>query len=360
MEQYMDSFTRFLQYGFKVLPEVRKQADSIANKRKLCIPQGNELSAAGSNITIPEQFDTAVLCSSYFALYPGADIKSTLSFILSVYSLSDTIEAYRSKKGIADDAEIQRLFRCLSSAVDPSRSTGCALADLLKPVSDIKKENASFPCLSDTCRLQLSLLPSFHLIAPKLKKYIQFYVDLQSYRHYPAKIRSDYLETWSDYYLKRYQGISCWEFCAASDSLLGIIAMYTAASNPKLTEKDVRLLDEACFPWLNGLERLLHSYMNARITNNTENLNFTYYYKNLKTCEERISFFASKAEEACLKLKESSFYLSMIKILTGMYLTNPEANFGMHRFASFNILKNIPSSTRLNNTACKLLHLYRM
>lgn len=358
MGQHIDSIARFLQYGFKVLPEVRRQAGSIADRRKLCIPQGYSLAAANSEIDITEQPGIAVLCSSLFALYPGVDIKNTLSFILSLYSLSDTLSAYRSKTGITDDAEIRKLYSCLSGAVDPSRSTGCALANLLKASPSQKKEAASSLCLSDQCRLQLSVLPSFSLVAPKLKKYMQFYVDLQCYRHYPAKIRSEYLETWSDYYLKRYQGIFSWEFCAASDSLLGIVAMYASATNPKLTAEDVRQLDEACFPWLCGLDSLLHSYMYERVSNNNESLNFTSFYKNLKTCEERLSFFTAKSEEVCSKLKENTFYLPMIKTLTGMYLTDSEASFGMHRFASLNILKNDPYQTRFNSTACKLLHLY--
>lgn len=358
MGRYTDSITQFLQYSFEVLPEVHRQAASIADRQKLCISQDQGHAAANTETVLPKQYGTAELCSSFFALYPGIDIKNTLSFILSFYSLSDTLEAYRSKMEITNEAEIRKLYSCLSVAVDPSRSTGCALINLAKAGAGQKKEVKSSQCISDQCRLQLAVLPSFSLVAPKLKKYMQFYIDLQSYRHYPASIRTEYIEAWSDYYLRRYQGISCWEFSAASDSLLGIVAMYTSAANPKLTSLDIQLLDEACFPWLCGFESLLHAYICARIYNNTENLNFTSYYKNLKTCEERILFFAAKAEEACMKLEESSFYISMIRILTGMYLTDPEASFGMCRIASLNILKKSSAQAMFYSNACKLLRFY--
>lgn len=357
MGQYTDSIARFLQYGFKVLPEVHSLTAGIAEGQKLCISQAQSASIANVDAAIPEQPDAAVLCSSFFALYPGADKKSTLLFIILLHSLSKTLEAYRFKKDISCEAEIRRLYGCLSCAVDPSRSAGCPLGNLSKASSDQKKEPVLSLCLSDQCRLQLAFLPSYPLVAPKLKKYMQFYIDLQSYRHYPARIREEYLKTWSNYYLKRYREISCWEFCAASDSLLGIVAMYASAADPNLTPEDIKLLDEACFPWLCGLDSLLHSYIHARFSQ-IENLNFTSFYENLKLCEERILFFTSKAEEACKKLKESSFYMMLINILTGIYLADSEANFGMYKIASLNILKKCSAQAIVYRNACKLLHFY--
>lgn len=358
MGQYTDSIVRFLQYGFKVLPEVRSRTGGISVGQKLCISQLQSTTAANTEAATPEQPDAAVLCSSFFALYPGADKKGTLLFILLLHSLSETLEAYRSERDISVEADIRRLYNCFSCAVDPSRSTSCSPGNLSKAASDQKKEPVSSLCLSDQCRLQLAVLPSYPLVASKFKKYMQLYIDLQSFRHYPARIREGYLKTWSNYYLKRYQEISCWEFCAASDSLLGIVAMYASAANPKLTPKDIRLLDEACFPWLCGLDSLLNAYICARFSQ-SENLNFTSYYKNLKTCEERIIFFASKAEEACMKLKESSFYIMMINILIGIYLSDSEASFGMYKIASSNILKQCSTRAVVYSNACKLLHFYR-
>jgi len=399
MGQYTDSIARFLQYSFKVLPELHKQAEDIAVRQNLCMKshtaarqqayiadavgfQGEfflkslqkkqtfreELymqNQSGANTEaekagIYEQFDNSMLCSCFFALYPEADMKSTLTFILSLYTLSETLGAYRSIAGFSLETEVRKLYSCLSSAVDPARSKGCALANITDTITNQKRGDAYTPCLSDQCRLQLAILPNFQLVAPKLKKYIQQYVDIQSYRFYPVNIRAGYLETWSEYYLKRYQEISCWEFCAASNSLLGIIAMYTAAANPKLTSEDIRLLDEACFPWLSGLDSLLHAYICERITNLTENLNFTSYYRNLKICEERILFFAAKAEEACMKLRESSFFISLIKIITSLYLTHPEANFGMYKLVSSNILKKSSFQNIFYSQACQLMRLSRL
>lgn len=357
MGQYADSIGLFLRYGLKVLPDLHKKATRLADVQNRCISQTQGLTAANTD-AVTEHTGITMLCSSFFALYPGADINTTISFIHSLYSLSDMLEAYRSKTGITDEAEIHKLYSCLTSAVDPSRGTGCYWGNILKAEAGQIQETPALACLSDQCRLQLAVLPSFSLVAPKLKKYMQLYSNLQSYRHYPAIIREEHLKAWSDYYVKRYQDISCWEFCAASDSLIGVIAMYISAANPKLTADDVALLDEACFPWLCGFDSLLHAMICERSSIHTEHLCFTSFYTNLKTCEDRLLFFEEKAVEACMKLKESSFYLSLIKTMTGMYLTDPEASFGMYKLASMNILKKSSPQFQFYSNVCKLLRFY--
>ncbi len=357
METYKDSVTLFFQYAFKVLPEVRRLTDSLAGMEALCMPKSGSREESGAEA--PDPSCASMLCSSLFALYPGVDLKSTLTFILSLYSLAGILGNSCINSGTTDEMEVRRLYGCLAGAVDPSRSTACSSAAAVKTMADQGRKLSALPCLSGQCRLQLAILPSFTLVAPRLRKYIQLYIDLQSYRHYPPLLRTEYLNAWSANYMKRYQEITCWEFCAASDSLLGIAAMYAAAAKPDLTAEEVRILDEACFPWLCGLDSLLGAYVSARNTNHTKCLNFTVFYKNLKACDERLSFFASKAENACLKLKESGFYTSLVKMLIGMYLSDPEADFGMCRLASMNILRNSPPRTMLYSNACKLLQLCR-
>lgn len=357
MEQYTDSIIRFLQYSFKVLPELRRQAAGITSRQNLCIaPYIRNQAVSSKEAEKREQFDCSLLASCIFALYPGADTESTLSFILSLYTLSNTLRNYRSAAGISNEAEVHSLYNCLSSAADPSRSKGCVMANRAKPAPVSRKGETGIPCLSEQCRLQLAILPAFQLVAPKLKKYMQFYVDLQSYRYCPDTYKAGYqLQEWSGYYLKRYPGISCWEFCAACDSLLGIAAMYTAATDSKVTPDEIRLLDEACFPWLCGLDSLLHAFLRERIAYSAGHLNFTSFYMNLKACEERILFFGVKAEEACMKLREKSFFTHLLRSMTGIYLTDPNADFGMYRLVSTNILKKSSYHSAFHNNACRMM-----
>jgi tetraprenyl-beta-curcumene synthase len=361
MGQYADSVVQFLQYALKVLPELRQQ-NLIIRAQKTCMAQiqGN----ASANIEAPpslaEKINEKLLCSSFFALRSGVDMKGTLSFILSLYKLTDTLTAYMAGTGIPEEPEVRRVYGCLSSAVDPSRNISCAFVNSTKTPAVRKKDQDHLLCMSDQCRLQLAVLPSFSLVAPKLKKYIQFYIDLHTYSYYSEETRMESLQTWSGYYLKRYREISFMEFCAASDSMLGVIVMYAAAANPGMSVMELKLLDEACFPWLCGLESLLNAYTSARLAGNSNLFNFCSPYKNLKECEQRLSYFITKAEEACLKLKDHSFYISLIRIILGLYLSDPEANFGMSRLTSLNLLKKAPRQSILYYNGYKLLRFFRV
>lgn len=359
MGQYAESTVWFLQYSFKVLPELRRQAADIANRRNLCIaPCIQEQAILNKQAEKREGMNNSLLANCLFALYPGTDMKSMLSFILSLYTLANTLRAYRSASEISNETEVHSLYSCMSSAADPSRSKSCALANRVKPAPVPKKEESAAPCLSDRCRLQLAILPAYKVVAPKLKKYMQLFVDMQSYKYDPEVDQAaNNLEKWSEYYLKRYPGISCWEFCAACESFIGITAMYAAATDSKVTSEKIRLLDEACFPWLCGLDSLLNAYLCEKATPSAGHLNFTSFYGNLKTCEERILFFGAKAEESCMKLKESSFFMHLIRNMTGIYLTDPDASFGLYRLVSSNILKKSSYHSSFHNNACRLMRL---
>ena len=361
MGRYTDSIAQILQYSAKALPEMLRTETDTAEFLKPCLLQPGPAMGTADEATHAFRHRLPALCAGFFAFHPNADFKSTLSFINSLYTLSDILEAYRSKKNITDESEIRRLFCCLSGAVDPSRGAGCSPyfpaggAKSLSGVQSLEGEAGKASCLSNHCRMLLATLPSFPLAAQKLKKYMQLYIDMKTYSHCHRSIRDEYLEAWSGNYLKRYHDISRWEFCAASSSLTGIAAMYAAASNPNLTRIDVYLLDEALFPWLNGLESLLFAYISDRMRD-TEELCLTSFYKNLKECEVRILFFARRAEEVCMKLKESEFYLTYIKFMTAMFLADTEADFGLKRISSRNIREGIFKQNRSLYRFAALLH----
>jgi len=265
------------------------------------------------------------------------------------------LENYRNIKNTTEEADIRALYGCLACAVDPSRSRACAFT---RSPENTSSSTSSQMCLSDQCRFQLATLPSYKQVASKIKKYMQLYIDLQSYRHYPAPVSKEILKNWCSTYLMRYPEISEWEFCASADSFVGIAAMFAAASIPGITSEEVTLLDEACFPWLSGLSSLLNEAIHVRLSGSAGSMNFTCFYRNLKEFEERIIFFEEKAEKACLKLKNNNLYIRLIKTMTSIYLTDPEANFGMFRLASANILKKISSPAYI--IPCRMMRLFRM
>jgi len=340
MTQYGDIVPVFIRYGFKTLPEARKQYASSKIMQQLCIPSEKRSIAAtisSENTPGPEMLPCILT-----AQLPGKDTEGFMAFAHSVLSICELIETYRHNKDISQELEIRRLYSCLACAVDPSRNSSCPMLHSIKnkPRTGTAEGNepSAQTCLSDHCRLQLAVLPSYRLIASKMKKYLQFFIDLQAYRYYPPLASVEMLKVWSSGYLQRYHDINWWEFCAASDSLSGVFTMYAAAARPELSNEEVALLDEACFPWLCGMDSLLGSVLRMR-TQEVEGLNFASFYSNLKECEERIIFFAEKATASFARLRNGEIYCNILQVMISMYLTEPEAEFGMLKLASPNILK---------------------
>lgn len=333
------------KYAGRILPEAERLFDEISIMLKAENTRGKQ--SIDSSDKIRGSLD--LRCYSLFALYPGLDIKNALSFIAAFHTLTDYLNKLCRQNKIPDETAVRKLYPAVQDAVDPEHTTGSYQLDYSL------KEGKQLRRLVDQCRLRITALPSYKLVTGKMKKYVQFYIDLQSYRYLPPGIRQEYIETWADFYLKRYRDISFWEFSAAAESLLGVFSMFAAAGDPRLTSGDVKALDEVFFPWICGLHKLLEAYISAREDVLTEQLNFTNYYSNLRICEERLSCFVERAVGLCSGLKNPEYHNLLIKCLLSLYLSDSRAYFGMYGLTSRNIIKNSPPLTGFYWKTCRLL-----
>ncbi len=84
-------------------------------------------------------------------------------------------------------------------------------------------------------------------------------------------------------------------------------------------------------------------------------LNFTFYYKDIKLCEERIIFFLKKSLEMCSTLKYPLFHKTVVKGLLAMYLSDKKAFQKHNKKVSTSIVKEGESSTVFYHKICKIL-----
>jgi tetraprenyl-beta-curcumene synthase len=342
---YMNTAVFMYKYAGRILPEAERLLDGISIG-----PRADNTGAergGGDSDKVRSSLDLHCFC--LFALYPGLDIGNALSFIAAFHALADHLDMLCRRSGAPDEVSVRKLYPALQDAVDPEHTTGSYQHDYSL------KEGKQLKQLVDQCRLRITALPSYKLVTGKMKKYVQLYTDLQAYRYLPPGIRREYVESWADNYLMRYRGISVWEFSAAADSLLGVCSMFAAAGDPKLTPEDVKALDEAYFPWVCGLHKLLDSYISAREDILTGRLNFTGCYDNLRACEERLSFFIGRASALCPELKNPEYHIHLLKYLLSFYLSDSRAYFGMYGIATRKIIAGSPLPTGLYRKTCRLL-----
>jgi len=145
------------------------------------------------------------------------------------------------------------------------------------------------------------------------------------------------------------------EILAATGSTLGIFAMYAASYDPFFKEEDFSSLDKAYFPWICGLHILLDYYIDYMEDLEEKQLNFTFYYKDIKLCEERIIFFLKKSLEMGSTLKYPLFHKTVVKGLLAMYLSDKKAFQKHNKKVSTSIVKEGESSTVFYHKICKIL-----
>lgn len=287
---------------------------------------------------------------SVYALYPNAVIDDSIRFIVSFQTISDYLDNLCDRTGFLNEASFRQLHLSMLDAVDLSSSMNDYY--LFYPVKD---DSNYLNCLVMECRLQLKGLKSYSVVLDVVKKYIRLYTDLQTFKHLSPEIREPRLMKWAYRHLGQNHDISWWEFSAAAGSTLGIFALFVSAFNPLLVSEEVKLIENVYFPWICGLHILLDYYIDVQEDMRMGDLNFTGYYKNLKHCEERISFFIERSLEGCYSLPYPLFHLTVIKGLLAMYLSDPKASFGMNKLASRNLIKKCGKWTATYYNLCKLL-----
>lgn len=333
------------KYVKKVFPEVSRQLKVWAelSSKAECEELGKQALASLHQKRFHAQG------GSVFALYPGVDLLKSVRFIVALQTISDYLDNLCDRAGVRDEAAFRHLHLSMLDAVDPKRS----LNDYYQ-YYPYKNDNGYLKCLVEECRSQIEGLPSYSLVVNKIKKYVQLYSDLQTYKHLDREIREDCLKTWANYYTGMYPGISNWEFSAATGSTLGIFVLFAAAFNPELTAEEVKAIDSSYFPWICSLHILLDYYIDAQEDLQMGDLNFTSYYRTLKQCEERLVYFIEHSLECCADLQYPEFHTTVVKGLLAMYLSDPKAIWGLNRVASRNVL-NSSAGNKIYYNLCRIL-----
>ncbi len=292
---------------------------------------------------------------SIFALYPGVNSKSYLKFITTFHEIGRYINLLITcKDEFKNDAFISSLFVSFRDAVDCKRKMNNLL--------NLKKEKYMIHLnrLVEECRFQVIKPHSYSLAMGFIKKYVQFYTDLHILSYSDRTVRENRLLSWTEKYKDSFPDVSAWEFCSAAGSSLLTFVLFALSYDKNLTPKEIENTCNAYFPWICGLQTTLGQFINSQQDIMLGELNFTYYYKNLKECEERLSFFIEKSFESCNTLKYPEFHKTMIKRMISMYLSDPLASSGMNKIASANLLKIGGDNINLYYNLYKIIRFFRL
>lgn len=288
---------------------------------------------------------------SIFSLYPNIVSKDALHFIVPFAIISDYLQELITREGPYDATSLNQFFSSIIDAIDINRTIGNYY--FYRPYI---KDNGYLNELVEECRRQIIKNKQFSLVAQPIKEFAELYSDLQFSKFMREPYRKEMITAWSEKYNK-YTDVLPFEFFAASDSILGITALFTASLSQEITSDEIDKICKAYFPWICGLHKLLDNYVNSNEVKHFDSFNSTDYYETIKDCEERIAFFGIEALKRCETLKHPEFHTGIVEYLLSLYLSDPRALSGIKRLASLNILKEINHKISLNHCLCKFFRL---
>ncbi len=273
------------------------------------------------------RFDAAV--SSICMLHPDINVPTAADVVFSFQAIVQYLNTLCSRNSTCTEAFVRVIFSSLKDAFN-LRSDSYENYFTFFPSKD---DNGYLTILVEKCRQKVLSLPSYGIVRDQISAFLALFIDLQI-----TKFSSDdntkevNLIKWSSAHGQKYPDLSSWEFCMAVDSTLSIQLLLSLATVPDLTEQNAETLNNLFFPWVCCIHKILEGYINYNDDLYSGNINYDFYYENLKEYEQRLIFFINKASR--LKASNSKYINTAVKYLLSIYITHPKASEGMNSITS--------------------------
>lgn len=256
------------------------------------------------------------------AVYAAANLSMRhvlIPLIVAFQTISDYLDNLCDRSTSLDAEDFRRLHQSMLDAVDPTEP----LHDYYEFRSE-KEDDGYLSDLVKTCQASLRLLPSYPQVAAQVRQLVGLYCDLQVYKHIHHELRENALDEWWRKHEQSYPSIRWNEFAAATGSTLGVFMLFLAAAGSQLTERAVRSIYEAYFPYICGLHILLDYLIDQEEDRMGGDLNFCSYYESLDLTVERIAYIVDGARGRLALLEHPAFHRMIIEGLLALYLSDPK------------------------------------
>ncbi|NLL18664.1 MAG: tetraprenyl-beta-curcumene synthase family protein [Clostridia bacterium] len=287
---------------------------------------------------------------SIYALYPGVETGSFVSFVVALQTISDYLDNLCDRAGVSDEQSFRQLHLAMITALDPDQE---AHQDYYKYYPYKDDGGYLLSLVNNSQQVITGHFPAYRQVKNEILALAGLYSDLQSLKHIDWTIREERLLNWANQH--KPSELSPWEFAAATGSTLGMFMLAAASSSPDLPGSQVQKIKAAYFPWITGLHILLDYFIDQEEDRAGGDLNFVFYYQDRKQCEERLKLFLEQSLAKAKSLPEPLFHVTVVEGLLAMYLSDPKALQGDKREISLKLLAKGGPRVRLLHWICQKL-----
>lgn len=287
---------------------------------------------------------------SIYGLCPEVDTPSFIRLVVALQTISDYLDNLCDRAGICDEQAFACLHQAMTDALSPNRAPADYYA-----CYPFHQDAGYLSTLVTVCQKEVARLPSYPAVKEPLLHWARLYSQLQTYKHLSPAIREEKMLVWLAPLNTQFPQLSPWELAAATGSTLGMFALCAAASRPTLSRQEVATLQQAYFPWINGLHILLDYFIDRQEDRKNGDLNFLSYYASEAEILERLLFFLEKSYIGCGQTQHSLFLRTVIDGLLSLYLSDPKTHSPLEDAIKKSLLKKAGWYPRSLYRICCLL-----
>jgi tetraprenyl-beta-curcumene synthase len=252
-----------------------------------------------------------------YGLLAGDHYKDAIRFIVAYQTISDYLDNLCDRSTSQNPQDFRALHESMLHALTPHALPAAYYR--FRPEQD---DGGYLVALVQACQDVLERLPNYAAGVQACRELAGLYSDLQVHKHVQQENRLPRLQDWFADHKNNLPPMSWYEFAASAGSTLGIFCIISQLFNPKTTAGLVIKIQNAYFPWVQGLHILLDYLIDQEEDRAGADLNFCSYYEDDMQLVNRLGYFYKQAQLSVATLPDAKFHQLINRGLLGIYLAD--------------------------------------
>ena len=319
-----------LVYWLQVFPDIRREVRAW-QRRALTIPDANlRYVALEVSRTKRGNLEGAAAFAAFASRRYRAVVIQAQVALQAIYDYVDTLAEGPNPDPVSNSRQLHHAVR---HALEPATVHPDYYA-----CHSSHNDGRYLLALVDACRGALVTLPSRLLIAAATSRFARRIIRYQSFNMPKALDEDDPLKAWATQEIPAHFDLRWWEMAASGGSSLVIFILLASAANPNITPLEVRMIEEAYFPWIGALHSLLDHLIDIEEDAGNDQRNFMAQYTSSHEAAVRLHMLTQESIRHIELLPNATPHKLILAGMVGFYLSAREAHLPGLRLATKYIL----------------------
>jgi tetraprenyl-beta-curcumene synthase len=305
------------RYWFGIFPVARSE---LAHWRRRAAAIPDETLRRYALETLADEHLNAEGAAVFAVLAPRRQRALVVRLLVRYQLMYDYLDTLTEQPVVAPLRASRHLHLALTAALGEQPPASSYYAHY--PYDD---DGGYLPELVDACRTAFEALPSAGRVATPVLRAARRSAEGQSHNHAAMLTSEHELVLWATSATPAGSGLRWWETAAAAGSSLAIHALLASAADPALSAAAAERVERAYWPWINGLNTLLESMIDAPHDAATANHSYVAHYATPRVAAHRLDVIAARATDAARELPHARLHAAILAGMAAFYLAAPEA-----------------------------------